>query len=135
MTMHLCHPSITMMGKRKGKQKFRSAAEAQKARELAASWEQKQREWSEMSSGKVAKRTTNQKQSPQVSSPVVTSVVARDTPKIASLNSWVTGPVSSKPSQHYSGDEVLGISVLHKSCLQPVFSAEAAVDIAKMRRG
>ena len=33
MTMHLAHPSLTMGGKRKGKQKFRNADEARKARD------------------------------------------------------------------------------------------------------
>jgi len=43
-----------------------------------------------------------------------------------------TAPV--KPRQ-YTGDKVLGLSTMHKSNLVPVFSAEEAVDIAKMRRG
>lgn len=47
---------------------------------------------------------------------------------------WVTGPVSSKPSPTYTGTQVIGIAVMHKSCLQPVFSQEAAEDSAKMRR-
>jgi len=34
----------------------------------------------------------------------------------------------------YTGDAVIGISVVHKSCLQPVFSKEQAEDLAKMRR-
>lgn len=41
-----------------------------------------------------------------------------------------------KDTMTYSGDKkLLGIAVLHKSCLQPVFSEEAAKDIARMRRG
>jgi hypothetical protein len=47
---------------------------------------------------------------------------------------WVTGACSSKPSPTYTGSEMIGITVLHKSCLQPVFSKEAAEDAAKMRR-
>jgi len=34
MTMQLAHPALTSLGKRKGKQKFRNADEARKAREL-----------------------------------------------------------------------------------------------------
>jgi len=34
----------------------------------------------------------------------------------------------------YTGSNVVGITILHKSCLQPVFSKEAAIDAAKMRR-
>ena len=33
-----------------------------------------------------------------------------------------------------AGDKIIGIGVLHKSCLQPIFNKEAAEDIAKMRR-
>jgi hypothetical protein len=47
---------------------------------------------------------------------------------------WITGPVSSKPSPTYTGTEMIGITVLHKSCLQPIFNKEAAEDAAKMRR-
>ena len=47
---------------------------------------------------------------------------------------WITGPVSSKPSPTYTGTEMIGITVLHKSCLQPVFNKESAEDAAKMRR-
>ena len=34
----------------------------------------------------------------------------------------------------YTGNRLLGIATLHKSCLQPVFSRKDAEDIAKMRR-
>lgn len=34
----------------------------------------------------------------------------------------------------YTGDKMLGIGVVHKSGLQPVFSQEQAEDLAKMRR-
>ena len=45
MTMHLHHPALSMGGKRKGKQKFRNADEARKARELDASWKELQKKW------------------------------------------------------------------------------------------
>jgi hypothetical protein len=59
--------------------------------------------------------------------------VSKAVPK--SLGSWVTGPVSSKPSPTYTGTKILGIATMHKSNLVPVFSDEEAVDISKMRRG
>jgi hypothetical protein len=62
----------------------------------------------------------------------LTEGVDRNKPK--SLNSWVTGAVSSKPSQMYTGDMVKGITVMHKSCLQPVFTEQEAIDAAHMRR-
>ena len=35
----------------------------------------------------------------------------------------------------YTGENLLGIAVMHKSNLVPVFKAQDAVDIARMRRG
>lgn len=40
-----------------------------------------------------------------------------------------------KEENKYTGTKLLGVSVLHKSCLVPVFSKEDAVEIARMRRG
>ena len=40
MTMHMCGPALSLNGKKKGKVKFRNAAEAQKARELDSSWKE-----------------------------------------------------------------------------------------------
>ena len=34
----------------------------------------------------------------------------------------------------YTGDKLLGIAVMHKSCLVPIFSQEEAESVAKMRR-
>ena len=45
------------------------------------------------------------------------------------------GSTGKKESMVYSGDAVIGISVLHKSNAVPVFSKEEIIDIAKMRRG
>src|ERR1700737_3523591 len=51
---------------------------------------------------------------------------------VASLDSGATGGFKhSRPA--YTGTNVLGVAVMHKSCLQPVFSQETALDIAKMR--
>lgn len=53
---------------------------------------------------------------------------------IESLNEWVTGPVSSKQTQQYTGTNMLGTSILHKSCIQPIFSKIEAESHAQMRR-
>jgi len=45
------------------------------------------------------------------------------------------GNTGKKETVVYSGDAVIGISVLHKSNAVPVFSKEDIIDIAKMRRG
>lgn len=39
-----------------------------------------------------------------------------------------------KAEQVYTGDNLLGIAVMHKSCLVPVFNKENAIEIARMRR-
>ena len=35
----------------------------------------------------------------------------------------------------YTGDKILGIAVMHKSSMVPIFSQEEAVDVARMRCG
>lgn len=44
------------------------------------------------------------------------------------------GDTSLKTANKYTGSEMIGVSIIHKSCLQPIFSREAAVDAASMRR-
>lgn len=57
------------------------------------------------------------------------------TANIPSLNANV-GNTYKKESPKYDGErKLLGIAVLHKSCLQPVFSQKDAEEIARMRRG
>lgn len=126
--MHLVGPYLTTTGKRKGKQKFRNAAEARKARELAQDWENLKSKWGVTSNKRGSKPTV-------VELPTASKPVIRDTgPKPQSLNSWHCGPVSSKANTQYTGTEVLGITIVHKSCLQPVFNQQQAEDAAKMRR-
>lgn len=45
-----------------------------------------------------------------------------------------TGVATKPEGKVYTGDQVIGISIVHKSCLQPVFSQEQAKDLANMRR-
>lgn len=58
------------------------------------------------------------------------------TNNIPSLNSNIDGIVATpQESYSYSGErKLLGIGVLHKSCLQPIFNEHEAVEIAQMRR-
>ena len=42
--------------------------------------------------------------------------------------------IEQKEQLAYTGNKLIGISVLHKSCLQPIFSQEEAIDSAHMRR-
>lgn len=125
MTMHLEGPWLSTTGKRKGKVKYKSAEAKRQAEEQAREWENLKNKY---------KSTTTKVSKPAVQT-MRTDVVRRESdtrPK--SLNSWITGAVSSKPSQQYTGDMVKGITVLHKSCLQPVFTEQEAIDAAHMRR-
>ena len=65
--------------------------------------------------------------SPQMSTPRVTRT---DIPSLVTPG----GSTAAKDIPVYTGDKMIGISIIHKSCLQPVFSKEAAVDVASMRR-
>lgn len=125
MTMHLEGPWLSTTGKRKGKVKYKSAEAKRQAEEQSREWENLKNKY---------KSTTTKVSKPAVQT-MRTDVVRRESdvrPK--SLNSWITGAVSSKPSQQYTGDMVKGITVVHKSCLQPVFTEQEAIDAAHMRR-
>lgn len=66
---------------------------------------------------------------------VVTKPHIRETEKISSLGTFVTGAVTvSSGKKVYTGDKMLGIAAMHKSNLVPVFTDESAVDISHMRR-
>ena len=131
MSFHLHHPSLSLNGKKKGKQKFRSAAEAQRARELNESWTDLQKKWGVEQEERKRKRAMA---APVWNQPAPTHRGAND-PKPKSLSTWTTGAVSSKPSPQYTGSRILGIGTLHKSNAVPVFSNEEAIDISRMRRG
>jgi hypothetical protein len=44
------------------------------------------------------------------------------------------GSTALKPVKVYTGKEMVGIAQMHKSNAQPVFSKQAAIDSASMRR-
>jgi len=59
--------------------------------------------------------------------------VIRETAIVPSLNSN-KGSTLKVETTKYTGDKLVGIAVMHKSCLQPVFSQEQATEVAQMRR-
>ena len=131
MSMHLEGPWLTTTGKRKGKQKFRNADEARKARELEESWKALQKKWGIEAEERKRKRAM----SAPVMLPVKSAPYRRDTgPKIPSLNPTDMAPCLKAPDKVYTGTAIKGIGTMHKSNAVPIFSDEAAVDIAKMRR-
>jgi len=128
MSMHLHHPSLSLNGKYRGKKKFRSAEEAQKARELEDSWKDLQKKWGVTQQDKKKKTGVN--------TSLPAAVYRRETgPRPPSLDSGVKGAVTVKPTPHYTGENLVGIAVMHKSCLQPIFNQQQAIDSATMRRG
>lgn len=128
MTMHMVGPYLSTTGKRKGKKKWASAEEKRRAESLEKEWTSLKNKWGVPE--KSAKKTTQ-----SATLPSATKIHIRDSgPKPASLNSWHSGPVSSKPSQQYTGVNIVGIGTLHKSNAIPIFSDQEAIDIANMRR-
>jgi hypothetical protein len=127
--MHLEGPWLSTAGKKRGKQKFRNAAEARKARELAESWEALQKKWAVKSEPKVAKSKDLLSSSYSLKIPEGRNTTAH----IKSLDSGL-GIAAKKESQQYTGTKMKGIGVMHKSNSVPIFSDEEAIDIAKMRR-
>ena len=132
MSMHLHHPSLSLTGKRKGKVKFRNAAEAQRARELDASWKEILK-----SQGVAAeqKRRSRAMRAETLQYNLTSDNDRANTRHIPSLDTGHSGPVSSKENPKYTGTKILGIGTMHKSNAVPVFSSEEAHDIATMRRG
>lgn len=127
-TMSLAHPALNTTGKMRGRKKFANSAAAAKHRELQSEWDRKQREWEKMSPVRPAKPVAAAYKPPSIPE-------NRKTMRNAvSVDSGVTGAVTIKQTQHYTGDRLLGITILHKSCLQPVFSQQEAIDAASMRR-
>jgi hypothetical protein len=129
MTMHLCGPALSLNGKKKGKVKFRNAAEAQRARELDSSWKELLKRQGVEAEEKKRRRAL-------AAEPLVykleTPVGRTNTHHIPSR---VTAGHDTTPNvKVYTGTEIIGVTVLHKSCLQPVFNQQQAIDAASMRR-
>ena len=134
MTMHLAHPALSLSGKRKGKQKFRNAAEARKARELAENWENMQRQWQDFKP--FSGRSSKSKTSAESIKPLVAQSHVRDTgPRIPSLNGGRDmAPAVKKDAPVYTGTKMIGIGTMHKSNSVPIFTDDEAKAISSMRR-
>ena len=129
MTMHMCGPALSLNGKKKGKVKFRNAEEARKARELDAEWKELLKRHGVVAEKK--KQARAMKAEPLVYK-LETPVGRTNTHHIPSR---VTAGHDTTPNvKVYTGTEIIGIAVMHKSCLQPMFNKQAAEDSAHMRR-
>lgn len=132
MTMHLEGPWLSTTGKRKGKQKFRNAEEARKARELDESWKSLQKKWGVEQEEKKRKRALEAK---PFTEPYLAIPAGRDTKHIPSLNGGLDmTPALKAKEKIYTGTKIIGIGTMHKSNAVPIFSDEQAVEISSMRR-
>lgn len=129
MTMHLEGPWLSTTGKKKGKQKFRNADEARKAREQAEAWQ----ELLKRHGIEQEKRRKSHAMSAQTYQPKPAFRRDSSEPRIPSLP-FTAGPCVKSPDKIYTGTAIKGIGTMHKSNAVPIFSDEEAVDIAKMRR-
>ena len=128
--MTLAHPALTMGGKRKGKQKFRNADEARKARELDASWAELQKKWGVEADEKKRKRAMSQPALDyKLSAPAGRTTTNHIPSRVTEGGS--TAPVHKV----YTGTKILGIGTMHKSNAVPIFSDDEAKEISRMRRG
>lgn len=132
MSMHLHHPSLSMSGKKKGKVKFRNAAEAQRARDLDASWKQILK--AQGVEDEQRRRTRAMKAEP-LQYNLSSAEDRANTRHIPSRDTGHSGALRTKDIPKYTGTKILGIGTMHKSNAVPVFSSEEAHDIATMRRG
>jgi hypothetical protein len=104
--------------------KFRNAEEKRRYLEAQANWEKLQQKYK-----------PNQKITPK-NEPLKFNFyvpAGRESQPLPSLHT-AGGVAAARDSVKYTGDNILGISLVHKSCLQPVFSDEQAKDLAAMRR-
>jgi hypothetical protein len=130
MSMHLHHPSLSLSGKRKSKVKFSNAAKAQEARDLEKNWNALLHRHGVKKENKKRNTLPVEPLSAQYSLAVPKE---RSNSHIKSLG-VDNGVAPMKQSPTYTGNECLGVTVLHKSCLQPIFSRQEAIDAATMRR-
>lgn len=128
--MHLHHPSLSLNGKKKGKQKFASAEHARKARDLDESWKELQKKWGIDAEEKKRKRALTAE--PLKGHYSLAIPAGRSTAHIPSRDTG--GNATLAPAKVYTGTKVKGIATMHKSNAVPVFSDEEAIDISKMRR-
>jgi len=96
-----------------------------KARALRASWEEILKKYEVKETKKPNKSRT------------LDVHVIRDGSSTSHISSVDTGHglAPKKESPKYTGNEMIGIGQMHKSNAVPIFKAEDAIEISKMRRG
>jgi hypothetical protein len=124
--MHLVGPWLSTTGKKKGKVKFASAEAKRQALALEEEWEQLQKKL----------QPKKAVQARALTRPIVMPKIPHGRDTTSHIKSVDTGVsvAAKKAAPQYTGDKVIGVSIVHKSCLQPVFSQDQAKDFASMRR-
>lgn len=129
MTMHLAHPALTTMGKRKGKHKWASAEQKRKAEQLDREWKDLQDKWKIDAEDKKRSRALKSKPYVPPKNPRLAEIRT-----LPSVDTGHVGAVTIRQTPQYTGDKIIGIGTMHKSNAVPIFTDEAAKDISKMRR-
>lgn len=136
MSLHLS--KIRVIEKSNSK-KWKSAEHKRKAEELEQSWNQIKSKYEKLSASTPIKKISSVRAIPSSLGKSNSNSMGFTPPRgtaYKNIPSRVeTSGLGTKPEQKvYTGDAVLGISIVHKSCLQPVFTEEQAKDLANMRR-
>lgn len=137
MSMHLEGPWLTTTGKRRSKRRYQNADAARRERELKAEWDVKQTEWAKLAPNFSAKHVPADPRMPRTAFKPLKSYSLNyrgRNERLPSVDSGVTGAVSTKAPQQYTGTKVKGIGTMHKSNAVPIFTDDDAKDIARMRR-
>jgi hypothetical protein len=132
MTMHLCHPALSTTGKKKGKQKFRNAESAAKARTAEAEWKALKEKWGVKEQERKRNRALK---APAMSSYSLSYPPGREPKQHIPSRDTGVGVAARPEDKVYTGTAMLGVATMHKSNSVPVFSQEDAVEISRMRRG
>ena len=132
MTMHLLGPAYTTNSTKKRKSQIKTSKYAQdwvdynKQAKRLGSKTKTFEEYVVYRQGKSAYKAKPTKTGMEATTYV------RNAPKYETGDG--IGVTYSKMPNVYTGDKLLGIAIMHKSNLVPVFSQEDAEDISKMRR-
>lgn len=130
MSMHLEGPWLSTTGKKRGKVKFRNAAEAQRARELDASWKELLKQQGIEAEEKKRRRAM----SAEPLKYTLSAPPGRGNTNHIPSQGQSTGVAALRPAPVYTGTKIKGIGTMHKSNAVPIFSDEEAVAISQMRR-
>lgn len=135
MSMHLCGPGLSTISTKKRKKKLTD----NQYHKMCMDWRSYNKDMRRIGCKEktleeyIAYRQGKTKYTPKViKDPMQATTFRRESPKVESgIGIGVGG---ARKEMTYTGNHIIGVAVLHKSCLQPVSSQKDAQDIARMRR-